>query len=49
VIVQGPVGTREYGKDGIRNRVFELRAKTIGKLDRTKRLEPATGGEDLDA
>ena len=34
VMVQGPVRTREYEKDGIRNRVFELRAETIGKLDR---------------
>ena len=43
VLAQGPVRTREYEKDGIRNRVFKLRAETIGKLDRTKRQEPATG------
>ena len=49
VMVQGPVRTREYEKDGIRNRVFELRAETIGKLDRTERQEPATGAEDFDA
>ena len=49
VMVQGPVRTREYEKDGIRNRVFELRAETIGKLDRTERQEPATGTEDFDA
>ena len=49
VMVQGPVRTREYEKDGIRNRVFELRAETIGKLDRTERQEPATSTEDFDA
>ena len=49
VMVQGPVRTREYDKDGIRNRVFELRAETIGKLDRTERQEPATGTEDFEA
>ena len=48
VMVQGPVRTRDYEKDGIRNRVFELRAETIGKLDRTERQEPATGTEDFD-
>ena len=48
-MVQGPVRTREYEKDGIRNRVFALRAETIGKLDRTERQEPATGTEDFDA
>ena len=49
VMVQGPVRTREYEKEGIRNRVFELRAETIGKLDRTERQEPATSGEHFDA
>jgi single-strand DNA-binding protein len=49
VMVQGPVRTREYEKDGLRNRVFELRAETIGKVDRTERQEPATGTEDFDA
>ena len=48
-MVQDPVRTREYEKDGIRNRVFELRAETIGKLDRTERQEPATSTEDFDA
>ena len=48
-LAQGPVRTREYEKDGIRNRVFELRAETIGKLDRTERQGPATGAADYDA
>ena len=46
-MVQGPVD-REYEKDGVRHRVFELRAETIGKLDRTEGQEPATGTEDYD-
>ena len=45
VMVQGPVHTREYEKDGIRNRVFELRAETIGKLDRTERQEPSSAAK----
>jgi single-strand DNA-binding protein len=49
VMVQGSVRTREYEKDGIRNRVFQLRAETIGNLHRTERQEPATGTEDFDA
>ncbi len=49
VTVQGPVRTREYEKDGIRNRLFKLRAATIGKLDRTERQELATASEDFDA
>jgi len=32
--VQGPVRSREYEKDGVKHRVFELRADTIGKLNR---------------
>jgi single-strand DNA-binding protein len=39
VLVQGAVRSREYDKDGIKNRVFELRADTIGKLDRAERQE----------
>jgi single-strand DNA-binding protein len=34
VMVQGPVRSREYEKDGVKHRVFELRADTIGKLNR---------------
>ena len=39
VMVQGPVRSREYEKDGARHRVFELRADTIGKLDRAERRQ----------
>jgi single-strand DNA-binding protein len=34
VLVQGTLRSREYEKDGVKHRVFELRADTIGKLDR---------------
>ena len=40
VMVQGSVRTREYDKDGVKQRVFELRAESIGKLDRAERREP---------
>src|SRR5688500_18857032 len=31
VMVQGPVCTREYDRDGVSQRIFELRADTIRK------------------
>jgi single-strand DNA-binding protein len=37
--VQGPVRSREYERDGIKQRVFELRADTIAKLDRAERRQ----------
>ncbi|MGH9629625.1 MAG: single-stranded DNA-binding protein [Bryobacteraceae bacterium] len=37
VLVQGAVRTREYDRDGVKHRVVELRADTIGKLDRAER------------
>ena len=37
VMVQGAVRTREYERDGMKHRVVELRADTIGKLDRAER------------
>jgi single-strand DNA-binding protein len=40
VMVQVSVRTREYEKDGATHRVFELRADSIGKLDRAERREP---------
>ena len=39
VMVQGSVRTREYDKDGLTHRVFELRADSIGKLDRAERKQ----------
>ena len=33
VMVQGAVRTREYERDGIKHRVTEVRAESIGKLD----------------
>jgi single-strand DNA-binding protein len=48
VMVQGSVRTREYEKDGIRQRVFELRADTIGKLDRAERRDPLEVSSEAD-
>jgi single-strand DNA-binding protein len=48
VMVQGSVRTREYEKDGVRHRVFELRADGIGKLDRAERRDPSENGSDAD-
>jgi len=39
VMVQGAVRTREYEKDGLKHRACELRADTIGKLDRAERQD----------
>ena len=36
-MVQGAVRTREYERDGVKQRVVEIRADTIGKLDRAER------------
>jgi single-strand DNA-binding protein len=48
VMVQGAVRTREYERDGVKHRLFELRADTIAKLDRAERrhendVEPEAG------
>jgi len=39
LLVQGPLRSREYEKDGLKHRVTELRADSIGKLDRAVRRE----------
>ncbi len=36
-MVQGAVRTREYERDGAKHRIVEVRADTIGKLDRAER------------
>jgi single-strand DNA-binding protein len=36
VMVQGAVRTREYERDGAKRRIVEVRADTIGKLDRAE-------------
>ena len=48
VMVQGSVRTREYEKDGVRHRIFELRADSVGKLDRAERRDPSDNGSDVD-
>ena len=35
-MVQGAVRTREYERDGIRQRITEVRADSVGKLDRAE-------------
>jgi single-strand DNA-binding protein len=39
VLVQGTLRSREYEKNGVKHRVCELRADTIGKLDRAVRKQ----------
>jgi single-stranded DNA-binding protein len=39
VLIQGTLRSREYEKDGVKQRAFELRADTIGKLDRVVRKQ----------
>ena len=48
VMVQGSVRTREYEKDGVRHRVFELCADSLGKLDRAERRDPRDNGSDAE-
>jgi single-strand DNA-binding protein len=43
VMVQGAVRTREYERDGIKHRVTEVRADSIGKLDRAERRTESDG------
>ena len=38
-MVQGPVRSREYERDRVKHRMFELRADTIAKLDRAERRQ----------
>jgi hypothetical protein len=38
-LVQGTLRSREYEKDGVKHHVFELRADTVGKLDRPVRKQ----------
>jgi hypothetical protein len=47
-MVQGSVRTREYEKDGVRHRVVELRAGSIGKLDHAERRDPAEASSDTE-
>ena len=46
IMVQGSVRTREYEKDGIMHRLFELRADSIGKLDRAERKQEGDSQPD---
>jgi single-stranded DNA-binding protein len=46
VMVQGAVRTREYDRDGVKHGIVEVRADTIGKLDRTERRTEVEGEPD---
>jgi single-strand DNA-binding protein len=46
VLVQGSLRSREYDRDGVTHRVVELRADSIGKLDRAVRRDEADAGTD---
>ena len=37
VMVQGAVRTREFERDAVRHRITEVRADSVGKLDRAER------------
>jgi hypothetical protein len=43
--VQGSLRSREYETDGAKQRMMELRADTIGKLDRGKMRRRAKNGQ----
>ena len=45
-MVQGTLRTREYEREGAKHRIVEVRADTIGKLDRTARRSEAEGESD---
>jgi hypothetical protein len=42
-MLQGAVRMREHERDGAKHRMFEVRADTISKLDRTERRAEAEG------
>jgi single-strand DNA-binding protein len=46
LLVQGPLRSREYEKDGLKHRVTELRADRIGKLDRAVRRDEGEARPD---
>ena len=48
VMVQGAVRTREYERDGVKHRVVEVRADTVGKLDRSERRTESDVDPDAD-
>ena len=46
VMVQGAVRTREYERDGAKHRIVEVRADSIGKLDRAERRSDIEANSD---
>ncbi len=45
-MVQGAIRSREYQRDGVKYRVFELRADSIAKLDRAERRNESDAEPD---
>jgi single-strand DNA-binding protein len=40
VLVEGSLRSREYERDGVKHHIYECKADSILKLDRTERSEP---------
>jgi single-strand DNA-binding protein len=49
VHLEGPLHSREYEKDGVQYRVWELKAEFILRLDRTERTQPAAAADEAPA
>jgi single-strand DNA-binding protein len=47
VMVQGSLRSRDYQRDGVQRRIFELRADTVAKLDRAERREEESTPSDI--
>ena len=47
--VEGPLHSREYEKDGAEYRVWELKAESILKLDRSERAQQPAAGDEASA
>ncbi len=46
LMVRGAARSREYQRDGVKHRVFELRADSIAKLDRAERRNESDAEPD---
>jgi single-stranded DNA-binding protein len=46
VLVQGPLRSRECDREGVTHRIMELRADSIGKLDRAVRRDESDASPD---
>jgi hypothetical protein len=46
--MEGAVRTREYERDGAKHRIVEVRADSIGKLDRAERRSDIEANSESD-